>query len=200
MRKIFILLFLSFSFAYSQSAENIFSKIQQGFSEIKSMSADYSSGVNMLGNPEVISKGKFYYKKEKMIRVEFPGMIILSDGKNFWNFNERQNRVIIQSLEENNSILDLTKLLFEYPKDCYISLGDNEKYINSVELVSKSKIDFDRIFVGADEGYQIKYIKIIDSSENEYSFKFSSVKINLILKKDLFIFTKPEGVKVIDFR
>ena len=46
--------------------------------------------------------GKFLFKKENQLRLELKNLIIVSDGKTNWNYNKKQNKVIITNYDEND--------------------------------------------------------------------------------------------------
>ncbi len=72
-------------------------------------------------------KGKVYYKKENQMRFEFKNILIVSDGETSWNYNQKQNKVIITDYEsEGNKILSMRQIIFEYPQDCDLSTFKSE--------------------------------------------------------------------------
>ena len=110
-------LVLSASFG-QESAEDVLQKIQDKFNTINDLSANLTQSVN--GNVNL--NGKVYYKRENKLRFEFKNILIISDGESAWNYNEKDNKVIITDYEsEGNKIFSLRQIVYEYPEDCEIS-------------------------------------------------------------------------------
>lgn len=200
MIKFVLLILFTGQLLFAQSAEQIFENIQSKFKSIDDFSADYTSVAEGFNNQSVKIQGKMFYKKEKMLRVEFKGSVIISDGTSLWNYNERMKRVIIQNLDNEPAVLDFSKYLFEYPENCSFQSWDNPDYKNSVKIVPQSDAGYSELFIAADKNFIIRFIKIIDSSENIFSFKLDNVKINSGINASKFHFVTPEGVQSIDLR
>src|SRR5512139_3625561 len=99
---LFILSFtISTSIAQSE-AQELLKKIQDKFDSI----TDLSAKITQLVNGKTNLKGKAFYKKANNLRFEFENMVIVSDGETSWNFNKKQNKVIITNYDtEGNKIL-----------------------------------------------------------------------------------------------
>ena len=100
--------------------------IQNKFDSIIDLSAQITQSVN----GQVNLKGKVYYKKENHLRFEFKNILIVSDGETSWNYNEKQNKVIITDYDtEGNKIFSIQQIIYEYPDECELSTyeleGDN---------------------------------------------------------------------------
>ena len=76
-------------------AKVVLKNIQDKFDSITDLSAQIIQSVN----GQVNLKGKVYYKKEDHLRFEFNNILIVSDGETSWNYNEKQNKVIITDYE-----------------------------------------------------------------------------------------------------
>jgi len=117
---IFILNFISYSTA-QEDPKKVLKNIQDKFSSIKDLSAD----LTQLVNDKVNLKGKVFYKKENHLRFEFDNMLIVSDGETSWNYNKKQNKVIITDYDtEGNKILSIRQIIYDYPKDCELNTSD----------------------------------------------------------------------------
>jgi outer membrane lipoprotein carrier protein len=194
---LFLILFtINTSFAQSD-AQQLLEDIQNKFDSITDLSANITQSVN----GKVNLKGKAFYRKENNLRFEFDNMIIVSDGEISWNFNKKQNKVIISDYNtEGNKILSIRQLIYEYPEECKISTSQIEGK-KVLELIPQ------------DETFSFKSVKLFTNSENlitkvlvddpasgKIQIDLSSIELNKNLEASYFQFSPPEGSQVIDLR
>ena len=95
-------IFIIASFSYSIAQENaneVLKNIQDKYDSINDLSAQLTQSVNQ----KVNLKGKVFYKKENNLRFEFDNMLIISDGETSWNYNKKQDKVIITNYENEGN-------------------------------------------------------------------------------------------------
>ena len=171
--------------------------LRQKFNSITDISAEFTQSSNGRAN----LSGKFFYKKKNNLRLELKNLVIMSDGETSWNYNKKENKVIISSYDENDpSILSLTKIINEYPQRCTVDLQkDNGK--NILVLTPKSTgINFKsvKIWIGPED--LIQKMEVLDLNNTAIQISFSNYQLNKKLPNSFFTFTPPKGSKVIDLR
>ena len=193
---LFIIISLN-SILAQESAEVVLTKIQDKFDSISDLTAQIKQSVNAKEN----FKGKFYYKKENHMRFEFNNVMIISDGETAWNYNEKQNKVIITDYaSEGNKILSIRQIMFEYPEECQLSTYEKEG-MSILKLVPEDDtFSFNSIELFINDDYLITKALIDDPARGKIQIGLTDYKININLPDSYFSFSPPEGSQVIDLR
>lgn len=205
MKKLFLFFLVLFSFQNFTSQDKVpnalLTSIQKKFGLINYLYADFSQRIISLNN---FSKndlsGKFYYKKDGSFRIELKNKILINDGKNIYNIDNKTSRVVISYADDASSAFSLEKIVFEYPKKCKIfSLeGNGEKIL---EMISRdNSLSFKKVFLYTHaENFPTK-IKIIDLADNQTIIELKNVVINSPVPESKFTFTEKKGYEIIDLR
>lgn len=196
--RMFLIVIISLNSIIAQeSAEIVLKNIQDKFDSISDLSALIKQSVNTKEN----FKGKFYYKKENHLRFEFNNVVIVSDGETAWNYNEKQNKVIITDYEsEGNKILSIRQIMYEYPEECQLSTYEKEG-MSVLKLVPEDDtFSFNSIELFINDDYLITKALIDDPARGKIQIDLSDYKLNSDLPDSYFSFSPPEGSQVIDLR
>ena len=193
-------IFIIASFSYSIAQENaneVLKNIQDKYDSINDLSAQLTQSVNQ----KVNLKGKVFYKKENNLRFEFDNMLIISDGETSWNYNKKQEKVIITNYEnEGNKILSIRQIIFEYPEDCELSTFEAEGK-KCLELIPKDDtFSFTSVKLLIDSEYLITKVLIDDPATGKIQIDLSDYQLNKNLPESYFSFTPSEGSQVLDLR
>jgi outer membrane lipoprotein carrier protein len=195
-----VLFYMSFTIqlAYAQpDSKELLKDIQEKFGSINDLSAQITQSVN----DKVNLKGKVFYKKENHLRFEFDNMLIVSDGETSWNYNKKQDKVIITDYDtEGNKILSIRQIIFEYPEDCELKTYefDGKKVL---ELIPKDDIfSFNSVKLFIDSENLITKVLIDDPATGTIQVDLSNYQLNKNLPDSYFSFTPPEGSQVLDLR
>jgi outer membrane lipoprotein-sorting protein len=193
---IIIFSFVSHSIA-QENASVLLKKIQDKFDSINDLSAQITQSVN----DQVNLKGKVYYKKENYLRFEFKNILIVSDGETSWNYNEKQNKVIITDYEnEGNKILSIRQIIFEYPEDCELSTHELEgnKVLQLIPKDDTFSFNSIKLFIDGDD--LITKALVDDPATGTIKIDLTDYQINTNLPESFFNFSPPEGSQVLDLR
>ena len=199
-RMIYLLIFILISINHSIAQENasvLLKSIQDKFDSINDLSAQITQSVN----GKVNLKGKVYYKKENHLRFEFKNVLIVSDGETSWNYNKKQNKVIITDYEnEGNKILSIRQMIYEYPEDCELSTYELEG--NKVlQLIPKDNtFSFNSIKLFINDDNLITQAWIYDPAAGSIQLDLSNYQLNKNLEDSYFTFSPPEGSQILDLR
>ena len=195
---IFILTVLLIGTALSQTeGAKLLKRLQTKFDSIEDMSVDFKQ----LHNGKNIFSGLLLYKNENKIRIDTKKLLIISDGKTSWNFNKRENKVIISNYDENSSgLLSINELLYVFPKDCDISstIADDQRVL--ILIPNSYTANFDKVQIWLTDDDLIGKVRIADASMGTTEVSFSNYRLNQDLSLSNFSFTPPKGSKIIDLR
>lgn len=193
MKKFFLVIFVLIinSFGFGSGLKNI----QEKFNELKDFTVNISQsgGVNL--------NGKLLFKKENKIRLELKDILLISDGKTNWNYNSKQNKVLISNADDTETgLLSLNSIIFDYPALCNVTekpIGDK---ISILLKPKKSNLSFQEITIISNKENLIEKVDIVDSNGNKSSITFKNYLLNNNLIDNLFTFSPKEGTEVIDLR
>jgi len=194
---LFIFFFTINSSIAQSDAQELLKKIQDKFDSITDLSAKITQSVNGKSN----LKGKVFYKKENNLRFEFENMVIVSDGETSWNFNKKQNKVIITDYDtEGNKILSIRQLIYEYPEECKLSTINSEG-TKVLELIPQDDtFSFNSIKLFTNSENLITKVLIDDPATGSIQVDLSDIQLNKDLADSYFQFSPPEGSQVLDLR
>ena len=196
LASIFIITFISSVIAQG-NANAVLKNIQDKFNSITDLSAQIVQSVNETVN----LKGKVFYKKENHLRFEFDNMLIVSDGETSWNYNKKQDKVIITDYDtEGNKILSIRQIIFEYPEDCELTTFESEGK-KVLELIPKdATISFSSVKLFINSENLITKVLVDDPATGIIQIDLSNYQLNKNLPDSYFSFTAPEGSQVLDLR
>lgn len=193
MKKLFLILFLLIinSFVFASGLKGI----QDKFSSIK----DFTVNVSQTGGVNL--KGKLSFKKENKMRLELNDVLLISDGTTNWNYNSKQNKVLITEADDSETgLLSLNAMIFDYPKLC--SVTENESAGKNIIILKpkKSNLSFREITITANKDNLIEKVEIVDTNGGKSTITFSNYKLDQNLNDTLFSYKPAEGTSVIDLR
>jgi outer membrane lipoprotein carrier protein len=193
----FIFFFVINSSMAQSDAQQLLQDIQNKFDSISDLSAKIIQSINGKTN----LKGQVFYKKENHLRFEFENMIVVSDGETAWNFNKKQNKVIISDYDtEGNKILSIRQLIYEYPDECKLSTSKAEGS-NVLELIPQDDtFSFNSIKLFTNSENLITKVLIDDPATGSIQVDLSDIQLNKGLADSYFQFSPPEGSQVLDLR
>ncbi|HSP86830.1 MAG TPA: outer membrane lipoprotein carrier protein LolA, partial [Ignavibacteriaceae bacterium] len=124
MKKYFGLIFfflVTVSFG-GDKEEKILKALQNKFETINDLTVDI---IQKAGGKEILS-GKLSFKKENKYNLDLKNILIISDGISIWNFNKKENKVIINNVDESDpSFFSFNTFVYDYPSQCIITSEQN---------------------------------------------------------------------------
>ena len=177
--------------------DELLKKLQTKFDSIKDATVDF---VQYNNDKEILS-GVLRYKYENNLRIDTKKLLIISDGSTSWNFNKRENKVIISNYEENSSgMLSMNELVYVFPEGCDISSDVEDGQRVLIMIPNSYSVSFDRIEIWLDDDDLITKVRVNDASMGTTEVVFSNFRLNQNIALSEFSFTPPEGSKIIDLR
>lgn len=196
LTSIFILTFIISGIA-QDNADAVLKNIQYKFNSITDLSAQITQSVN----DKVNLKGKVFYKKDNCLRFEFDNMIIVSDGETSWNYNKKQDKVIITDYDtEGNKILSIRQIIFEYPEDCELNTYESEGKIVLELIPQDDTFSFNSIKLYVNSDNLITKVFVDDPATGAIQIDLSNYQLNKNLPDSYFQFSPPEGSQILDLR
>jgi chaperone LolA len=192
-----IALFLSLNIFAQDNSQQLIKNVQTKYDKIEDLSADFKQTISGKNS----SSGKFYFKKDQKLRIEFKNLTIITDGKTTWNFNKKENKVIVSNYDESDPFaLSLDKLIYDYPENSVIKdLSKNDQKI--LQFTPKSSTNnFKSIVIWINSQDLITRVIFEDVSSGKTEVSISGYRLNTKLSDSKFSFSAPEGSTFIDLR
>ena len=172
-------------------------ELQSKFDSIQDLSADLTQSIAGKNN----LNGKIFYKKENKLRFEFKKILVVSDGETSWNYNMRDNKVIITNYEtEGTNILSINQLIYEYPEECDISAYEFEGQTVLEFIPNTSTLNFSSVKLWVDDDNLVTRALFEDTATGLVQVDISNYSLNSNLPDSYFLFTPPAGSEIIDLR
>ena len=199
MKKIFpvVIILLVFPFVFAQNGNLLLKRIQDKYSSILSFSADFTQYSQ---NSKKLT-GKLFYKKENNLRIETGSSTIVSNGSTNWNYNRKQNKVIITSYDDSDpSMFSFNKIIFDFPSGSKVETDGNDNNVLILTPDENSDLNFAQVKLWINNDDLVKKIEITGKDNSQITIELSNYKMNQNLSDSQFSFTPPEGSRVIDLR
>ena len=175
--------------AYMKSLQDKFNTIQ-----------DFTANVNRSIDGKSVLSGKIFFKKENNFRIEFGNSTIVSDGATSWNFNKKENKVIITDYDEDGSLFSINFLVYQFPSQCTLA-GESDGNLRKLTLTPKSRTNnLGEVILWINNNDLIEKLQTNDPASGVVELSFSNIKINQNLPISNFQFTPPQGSRIIDLR
>ena len=180
-----------------QDGKNLLEQLRSKFDTIEDLSADFVQKIN----GKTLQSGMLFYKKTNKLRINLNSMVIISDGKTSWNYNKKENKVIITNYDDTDpGVFSIDEIVYKFPSHCSI----NSKVENGERILTLIPngytYNFDSIDLWLNSNDLISKVVIEDSMSGKTEIDFSNYSLNQNLADSGFSFTPPEGSKVIDLR
>ena len=197
-KKIFFLSVLLIGTALSQTDDDtLLKELQAKFDSIEDATVDFEQ----LHNGKNILSGVLLYKYGNKLRIDTKNLLIISDGSTSWNFNKREDKVIISNYDENSTgLLSVKELVYVFPKGCDISSTVSGDQRVLILIPNSYSVNFDEAQIWLTDDDLISKVKVTDTSMGTTEINFKNYRLNQDLSSSKFSFTPPKGSKIIDLR
>lgn len=191
------------------AAKAILDGVSTKFKTFTTVQANFSYKVENASGKALSTKTGTILMKGTKYKVNFSGQEIFCNGTTIWNYDKAANEVTINKLDASSGMVTPQKLFTNfYDKDFrYILNGEktvNGKVMQEIELtpLDKSK-PFHKVYVQVDKTAKTIYsTKVLENAGNRYSYTVTSMKTNVTMADNVFIFDKSKypGVEEVDLR
>jgi len=189
-------MFLGVSVFGQDSSNELLKAVQSKYNSLNTLSVNFSKSS---GN-SVDFSGKLFLKKENKLRIELKNNTIITDGKTFWNYNKKENKVIINNYDPlEPSELSLNTFINDYPSKSRISSGTDGNYRTLTLEPETSELNFSKAELFINKDNLVDKV-IIVSNSGKAVIAFSDYKPGQDIPDSEFTYSPPKGIKVIDLR
>jgi outer membrane lipoprotein-sorting protein len=216
MKKIFLTSFLfaitilaSAQASNDPAAKAILDGVSAKFKTFSTVQATFSYKVENASGKSLSTKTGSIKMKGTKYRVSFGGQEIFCNGVTIWNYDKAANEVTISKLDASSGMITPQKLFTNFYDKDFLYMLNGEKKVGSKTLqeiemtpVDKGKA-FHKVYVQVDKGAKTIYsTKVLENAGNRYTYTISTMKTNLVLADNIFVFdkTKYPGVEEVDLR
>lgn len=176
------------------SSNNLLKNVQEKFRSTNSFSADITY---QRGNKSK-SSGKIWYKKDNKFRLELGNLTLAFDGETAYNFNKKENKVIISTADDEGSdftMFNVEKILQDYPQKSDVKIEGNV-----ITLTAKDdEAEFGIVKLWINNDNFIQKAEIAQPS-GVINIDLKNIKLDQDLADSQFTLNPPEGTRVIDLR
>lgn len=177
--------------------------LSQRLSEIASLSGDFQQ--QNIYDSNTIYKGRLWIARPYQFRVDtiLPSMqSLVSDGQNFWSYDEDLEQVIISKL--NKDLSEVPILLFSSDigsiEAAYAISGYSDEGQEYFLLEPKSDTSLFKSLLLEFHGATPSSIRINTATGEQIIINLANVVLNEEIRKEQFIFVVPDNADVIDER
>lgn len=217
MKKLYFLITIctlvtSFSFAQTKNdpeAKKILDAVSAKFKTFSTVQASFTYKVENAAGKALSTKTGTIVMKGTKYRLSFSGQEIFCNGTTVWNFDKAANEVTINNLDASSGMITPQKLFSNfYDKDFFYTLNGEKKVgtktVQEIQMtpVDKSK-SFHTVYLQIDKAAKTIYsTKVLENAGNRYSYTVNSMKTNIPVQDNQFVFDKSKypGVTVEDLR
>lgn len=200
-KNLLVICILAIAFAGSSFSQpdgkQLLDQLRSKFDSIKDLSAEFVQKVN----GKTVQTGMLYYKKTNKLRINLKSLTIISDGKTSWNYNKKENKVIISNYDNTDpGIFSIDEIVYKFPSHCDVSakVENGERILTLIP--NSYTYNFSRIDLWLNDEDLISKVLIVDSVSGKTEIIFSNYELNQNLSDSGFSFVPPEGSKIIDLR
>ena len=191
------------------AAKAILDAVSAKFKTFSTVQATFSYKVENASGKALSTKTGSIMMKGTKYRVSFSGQELFCNGVTIWNYDKAANEVTISKLDASSGMITPQKLFTNfYDKDFLYMLNGEKKVGNkTMQEIEMTPVDkgkpFHKVYVQVDKGAKTIYsTKVLENAGNRYTYTVSTMKTNLALADNIFVFdkTKYPGVEEVDLR
>lgn len=205
---IFLLTIVILAGINSAQAESASKKLQDFFSQVKSMKADFNQSIVSQSKPSI-------EKSSGVLQMERPGKFrwdysvpykqqIIADGRKLWVYDVEMEQVIVKPLDlvlGNTPAVLLSgnaDIADKFAVETITAPDDSEKGLFWMQLTPKQEESgFEKLLL-AFMGNKLRIMELKDAFGQVTRIQFSNMVLNPTIDPVLFQFKVPDGVDVID--
>lgn len=195
------------AFAQEQDPQDVLEQLQQQYQEIETLQASFTQTTRMPQGADapVTNSGTLTLRGESY-RVELPDQTIVADGETTWIYMHAEEQVLINDYEEEETTFSPTNFFLQFderyaPREAEADEHEGEDYLRLLLESEDPATMFTEITVWIhEESQMVRRIDVVDVNETEITFELDDVELNPTVDEDVFVFSPPEDVEVIDLR
>lgn len=178
-------------FAQSQTLE----ELRERFDEIE----DFRVEVEQSYNGGSRASGTFYFRKPNDARLEFDDFTIVSDGETTWNYNKRENKVIVSDfVGDEPSAMTLPEVVNDLPAMCDVEETAEGELVFTPK--AGERLSFQTVTLRPTDDDLVGSLAVVDLNGGTLTMTMKNYRVDAGVASSKFEFVAPEGARVIDLR
>ena len=190
----------------AEAAEAVFLRLQAKYESLESLRADFTQTMSSPYSEQDESfSGTMILQGEKY-RIETETELLFVNGIETYVYRPNERQVLINDVVEGEESFSPSAFLLNYDDrftvlDAETVLLNGEKH-HRLNLKPKGDDSFFReaTLWMRDRDDLITRLSMLDVNETRMMFELTNIEVNPALEDDVFTFTPPDGVEVIDLR
>lgn len=202
--------FIHATYAQDVSPADVLENVQKRYVSLDDASAKFSQKVSFkYAKIEQTFTGTVKMKKGNCYRIESQRQTLVTDGVTVWLYTPTSKQVIIDSYKNDPSTFSPDRFLLGPPKNFQATLlSEDASAVGAtyvLKLAPKAKTESTKLFKSmkvwvAEKDWSIRKIDYIDLNETNTVYILSSLLFDTGVPNDVFHFTVPANVDVVDLR
>ena len=183
----------------------IMSRLRENWQDLEGLSAKFTHTFEwVLAGETQVTEGDIYLADRNRFRIEFDGRVMVSDGTTLWDYDPRQNQVLLYKVDASRNITTQEQLFAAYTENVNAEWVREElrgeKRIVVIRLLRGEEADPESVEVWIDTELMLAMrAEYIDGAGNDHTYLLEDIETGEE-PAEKFTFDIPEGVIVVDMR
>lgn len=192
--------------AQAQDPQAVLEQLRGQYEEIETLEARFTQTIHLpqAAAPEM-NTGTLTLQDDRY-RVEMPDQTIVADGQTTWIYMHAEEQVLINDYEEDETTFSPANFFLQFderytPSEAQTTTREGQTYLRLLLESQDPATMFIEITVWIhEESRMVHRIDVVDVNETEITFELDDIVLNPTVDEDVFVFSPPEDVEVIDLR
>jgi len=184
----------------------IMSVVRQNYSGTNALNAAFDLSIYWsVREREEKKSGELIVASDDRFRVSLGKEILVSDGKTYWQYNQKNSQVVVRNFADIDAATLPSKFLLSFLSTR--KFEEKKRGGGTVELAwdGRGKDAHGDSYVAItavveEKSGIIKTLKLTDKNENIHTYTFKKTTFDKSPKEGVFQFIAPKGVEVLDMR
>ena len=183
------------------SAEEIAKKVEEKYNQLEDFKGVQRIVVEMYGVKHT-QEYEFVFKKPNKMRMynKEQGLLIVSNGKTMWSYDEKNNEVFVMELKQPEVSPDYGKLVKNMLEYYDVELLGSEKvlgrdcYVLKLTPRGEGFASTQKMWIDKEYWYPLRME--MKGKRMNMTMEYTEIEFNTGVSDDVFEFTPPEGAKI----
>ena len=194
------------SAVHAQTAEEIFDRLKAKYDTIETLRAEFSQTMTSEFSDDVETSSGVLTMKKDQYRVETQSQTLITDGITTWVYLPYEKQVLINDYEEDEMTFSINDFFFNY-QDQYEVTEVKTARIDGLNhhVLTMIPTRGDAFFLSVtlsmrDTDDVVTHLEVVDANGTTMAFQLTNIVLNPVVEDDLFHFTAPDEVEIVDLR
>jgi outer membrane lipoprotein carrier protein len=198
------------AFAQNVSPAEVLENVQKKYTSLNDAAAAFTQKVSFkYAKIEQAFTGTVKMKKGNRYRIESQQQTLVTDGKTIWLYTPASKQVLIDSYKDDPRTFSPERMLLGLPKNFQATLLTEDALASGatyvLKLAPKKNTESVKLFKSLkvwvlEKDWSLRKIEYIDLNDTRTLYSLSSLQFDTGVADDVFRFTVPANVDVVDLR